>query len=350
MFIKDLYAISPQLTHNLEFEKGNFQVHPTGKILAIEPNYLEFIPAGQLRRMGKAVRMGIGAGWPLLQRNPELNGIIIGTANGGLEDCVKFLNQIVEYDEGVLTPTNFVQSTPNALAGQLALLSKNTGYNSTHVNGSLAFENALLDAQLYFENSDQHQQLLVGAVEEISEYNYNIDLLAGRYKTEVISNEVLIQSTTVGSICGEGSTMFVLSNSPENAKAEIMDVMQCSFPSEQDLTSRIEFFLTENQLTPLDIDLVLLGNNGDASLDFWYNHVATNLFPTNATYTFKQYCGDYRTASAFGVYLATQILSGEMKHSNSLKSYPKTVLVYNHFDGMRHGIILLRETQETANQ
>ena len=338
-----MYAISPQLTHNLEFEKGDFQVHSTGKILAIEPNYLEFIPAGQLRRMGKAVRMGIGAGWPLLQRNPSLNGIIIGTANGGLEDCVKFLNQIVEYEEGVLTPTNFVQSTPNALAGQLALLSKNTGYNSTHVNGSLAFENALLDAQMYFENTQESQQLLVGAVEEISEYNYNIDLLAGRYKTEIISNEELIQSTTTGSICGEGSTMFVLSKSPEDSQAEIVDVMQCTFPSEQELTISIESFLAENKLTSLDIDLVLLGNNGDVSLDFWYNHVVAKLFPTNATSTFKQYCGDYRTASAFGVYLATQILSGEMKHSNSSKSYPETVLVYNHFDGIRHGFILVRK-------
>jgi len=336
MFIKDLYAISPQLTHNLEFESGDFQAHATGKILAIEPNYLEFIPAGQLRRMGKAVRMGIGAGWPLLQRNPNLNGIIIGTANGGLEDCVKFLNQIVEYEEGVLTPTNFVQSTPNALAGQLALLSKNTGYNSTHVNGSLAFENALLDAQMYFENCNATQQLLVGAVEEISEYNYNIDLLAGRYKTEIISNKQMLHSNTKGSVCGEGSTMFVLSNSPENAKAEIIDVMQCTYPSEKELELNVEQLLNRNNLEAKDVNMLVLGNNGDTSLDFWYKHLAANVFPSTSPATFKEYCGDYRTASAFGLYLAVRLISSSMVKA------PKTALVYNHFDGIRHGFILLR--------
>ncbi len=97
MFVKDLYAISPQSTFDLTFEAGEVLEIVADRYLAHEPNYLEFIPAGQLRRMGKAVRMGIGAGLPLIQRNEPLDGIIIGSANGGLEDCIKFLNQIVDY-------------------------------------------------------------------------------------------------------------------------------------------------------------------------------------------------------------------------------------------------------------
>ena len=78
--------------------------------------------------MGKAVRMGLGASIPLLQNNNEpLSGIIIGTAMGGMEDCINFLNQVIDYNEGMLTPTNFVQSTPNAIASQLGLLSNNKG-------------------------------------------------------------------------------------------------------------------------------------------------------------------------------------------------------------------------------
>ena len=99
-----------------------------------------------LRRMGKAVRIGVGAALPLLDGSSNPDGILIGSANGGMEDCIKFLNQVMEYDEGRLTPTNFVQSTPNAIAAQIGLATLNKGYNITHVHRGLAFENALLDA------------------------------------------------------------------------------------------------------------------------------------------------------------------------------------------------------------
>ena len=95
MYVKDLYAISPQKTHDLSFENGDWQVFNEFIYKAIEPSYQDIIPSTQLRRMGKAVRMGIGVSLPLLERNPKPDGIIFGTANGGLEDCIKFLNQIV---------------------------------------------------------------------------------------------------------------------------------------------------------------------------------------------------------------------------------------------------------------
>ena len=89
------------------------------KMLAAEPGY-EGIPPGILRRMGKAVRIGVGAALPLIKDRTDINGFIIGTANGGMEDCIKFLNQIIQYEEGQLTPGNFVQSTPNAIAAPKA--------------------------------------------------------------------------------------------------------------------------------------------------------------------------------------------------------------------------------------
>ena len=200
------------MTFTYEFLNGDYRIHTANIFTAFEPSYSETIPSSLLRRMGKAVRMGIGTALPLIERNEKLDGIVIGTANGGLENCINFLNQIIDYDEGTLTPTHFVQSTPNALAGQLALMSKNTGYNVTHVNGPLAFENALLDAMMFLEGEKSNTSLLLGAVEEISTYNYNIDLLAGRYKEECVSNDKLIETNTIGSVCGEGSTMFVVTN------------------------------------------------------------------------------------------------------------------------------------------
>jgi len=86
---------------------------------AIEPSY-EGIPGNVLRRMSKSVKMGIGATLSLLPFTS--GGILIGTGNGGMEDSVKFLKQIIDYDEGLLTPGPFVQSTANAIASQIGLL------------------------------------------------------------------------------------------------------------------------------------------------------------------------------------------------------------------------------------
>lgn len=342
MFVKDVYAISPQLTFNLAFENGEIVEINADRYLAQEPNYLEFIPSGQLRRMGKAVRMGIGAGLPLIQRHSKLDGIIIGSANGGLEDCIKFLNQIVDYEEGVLTPTNFVQSTPNAMAGQLAILSDNSGYNSTHTNGSLAFENALIDAQLQLQQGTNTTAFLVGSVEEISEYNYNIDVHAGRYKGIATNNTSLLNSTTDGTICGEGATTFIISNDANNALAEIIAINQITYPTAKELQELIQSLLQENGLNTAAIDTLVLGNNGDGRLDHWYNETVSPLFTVAQTLHYKQFVGDYRTVSAFGLYFTVQHMLGLL--TSNTKERPKFALIYNHFDGIRHGFILVKNS------
>lgn len=343
MYIKEVCTISPQLTYGSEFESGHFEIHTKGILYAIEPPYLDFIPASLLRRMGKAVRMGIGAGLPLVKKYPDIEGIIIGTANGGLEDCIRFLNQIVDYEEGVLTPTSFVQSTPNAVAGQLALMGDKTGYNSTHTNGSLAFDNAMLDAQLVLEAAEKPMQLLIGAVEEISDYNYNIDTLNRHYKSEPITNNELVQSTTSGSLCGEGAAMFVVSNTAEQAIAKVVDQFQICFPEKTELTQLVNDFLDKNETNPEDIDVLLFGNAGDVRTDHWYNDLQQELFPNQKATTFKQFSGDYRTASAFGCYIAVKLLHGICAiHDYDSIVKPRTVLIYNQFGGERHGFILIK--------
>lgn len=345
MYLKDVYSISPQVTHTDEFINGNYKIYSKNILSVIEPSYSEMIPASLLRRMGKAVRMGIGAALPLIERHEKLNGIVIGTANGGLENCINFLNQIIEYDEGVLTPTHFVQSTPNALAGQLALMSKNTGYNVTHVNGPLAFENAILDAMMFLEGATNKTALLLGAVEEISNYNYNIDLIAGRYKSDYIDNNKLITSQTKGSICGEGSTMFIVSNDANNALAKLINLKQINYPNEIELEYLLNQFLFENDLKTEDIDLLILGNNGDVQFDSWYT-LLKSFFSSKKEYVYyKNFVGEYRTSSAFALYFATQLLKGRIHHKGiegDVSSIPKIILIYNQFEGIHHSFILVQ--------
>jgi hypothetical protein len=344
MFIKDLTCISPQQTYDLALFENNFKVISGNKCLAIEPSYSELIPAGILRRMGKASRIGIGTGMPLLKKYPSVNGIILSTANGGLEDAMKFLNQIEVYQEGSLTPTNFVQSTPNAVAGQLSLMSNNTGYNTTHVHKGLAFECALLDAKLLFE-AKEADTLLVGNVEEISDWNFNIEFLEGQFKSEEVTNMTLLNSNTKGTVCGEGASMFIIESSHSNAICEIKDVDQICFPEEADVAEKIKYLLERNGLKHSDIQALMLGLNGDNRTDFWYRNIYEKLFPDQGVFTFKNLCGEYPTAIAFATWLSACILQDRTIPSEAVykatSSEIKNILIYNHYKGNQHGFILL---------
>ncbi|NIJ55117.1 beta-ketoacyl synthase chain length factor [Dyadobacter arcticus] len=345
MYITNTACISPQRTFDNSFFEGKIQVYRGDRYTAIEPEYGKLIPAGLLRRMGKAVRMGVGAGLPLMQ-DADVEGIILGTANGGLEDCLKFLNQIVDYNEGTLTPTNFVQSTPNAVAGNLALMSKTTGYNATHVHNSLAFEAALLDAILLLEEK-KIKKLLVGNVEEISDYNHNIDSLSGSFKTGNYTSETLLTSDSPGSVNGEGACMFVIGSEPgRETVARLRDVCQSSYLDGNEVAERCDDFLQRNGLAAEQIDTLILGFSGDNRTDYIYDNLASQLFPASNIYTYKNMVGNYPTASAFAAWLGVQLLGGQQMpaeciYQKSSSEKAKNVLIYNHSKGTQHGFILL---------
>lgn len=344
MFVKASKAISPQFTLDERFEQGVLIDEVARVYQAIEPDYSPLIPTSLLRRMGKAVRMGIGAGLPLLHEYGKVDGIILGTANGGLEDCVKFLNQIVDYNEGVLTPTNFVQSTPNAVAGQLALMTSTTAYNCTHVNGSLAFENSLLDAALQLEDNPS-AVILVGAIEEFSQYNYTIDRLSGRYKDNPVSNSQLISDMSPGSICGEGCSMFILSNDATEATLEVIDVHQVIANETGSVKNALIELLQRNAIHSNEINTLLLGRNGDPRTQQFYAAVSDLFEEVKSVVHFKSYCGEYRTASAFGMYLAHKMTKQPISDwkGETLSFFGDFALIYNHFDGIRHGFILVKK-------
>ncbi len=342
MYITDLRAISPQAT----FDAGGLQDHPTShsgnKYNAQEPDYAGLIAPILLRRMGKSIRMGIGAGLPLIQNQRNIDAIIIGSSEGGLEDCIKFLNQIVLYKEGTLTPTNFVQSTPNALAGSLALMSRNTCYNITHVHKGNAFENALIDAMLLFEEG-KADTILAGNVEEISDYNFNIETLAGQFKVEDSTSENLLESGTPGTVCGEGASMFILKDKADDYLARIVDVAQISYPTEEEILGLIMDTLKKNNLRPEDIDTLILGKSGDSHTDVWYTAVNRKLFQEQSIFTFKDLVGEYPTSIAFATYLAACLISGRnIGWKLILPPKPiKHILIYNHYKGVQHGLILM---------
>lgn len=343
MYITALRAISAQASHEgYDFIHSVVQ-HTGNKYMAVEPSYSGLIRASMLRRMGKSIRIGIGAGMPLLQEHASVDGILIGSSDGGLEDCIKFLNQIVDYEEGTLTPTNFVQSTPNALAGHLALMHKNTGYNITHVHKGLAFDNCMIDALMLFAENKVNS-LLIGNVEEISDYNFNIETLAGQFKSEDVSSDALIGSNTEGTVCGEGASMFIVERSADDFYAQIVDVAQISNTDAAGVSEMISELLSSNGCTVEDIDALVLGYNGDSRTDDLYDSVSLQ-FPYAGILSYKNLVGEYPTSSAFAVYMSANIIAGKGIAPEAIirevTQQPKKILIYNHFKGLQHSAILM---------
>jgi 3-oxoacyl-(acyl-carrier-protein) synthase len=314
------------------------------KLLAIEPAY-DQIPPGLLRRMGKSLRMGIGTALPLIKQTGSINGIIIGSANAGMDDCVKFLNQIVEYEEGQLTPGSFVQSTGNVIAGQLGMISKNKGYNITHVHLGLAFENALLDAMMQLQANPSHSYLL-GGVDEISPFHYNIETLAGAYKTETISNKQLYDVDSAGCIVGEGSAMFVVNGDATAAIAKVQAVATLHSNDTELVKQQLQLFLEKHAVDEMQIDLFLSGENGDNRTLAFYTACESLLADHTAIARYKHTCGDYATASAIGLWYVCQALQnqeipGQMIKKRSAKKGYRNILMYNNFKGVQHSFMLV---------
>ncbi|HEV3411829.1 MAG TPA: beta-ketoacyl synthase chain length factor [Puia sp.] len=318
LYIHQTSCISPQ--GDLDLPKPPVG----GQLKAVEPPY-EGIPGNVLRRMSKSVRMGIGAALPLLKRSPD--GILIGTGYGGMEDSVRFLNQIIEYNEGILTPGTFVQSTANAIASQLGLLHHNRGYNITFVNRGLSFESALLDAAMLVREHPG-RSWLVGGVDEISDHHYRFEQAEGWY------NE--------GVVAGEGAAVFLLNDRPEGALVKIRKIVLLGGEDEDALRSGLT-----GMLDGQSPDLLLSGESGDSRALKWYRIAESYLGPGAGIARFKHLCGEFPTASAFALWLACNLPANLPAHlvKRPPVRTPRRILFYNNYKLTQHSLILIERFQ-----
>ncbi|HEY2648515.1 MAG TPA: beta-ketoacyl synthase chain length factor [Puia sp.] len=336
-------CISPQLSFP-EADLTQFRTSLNNLLNVVEPDY-PGIPAGVKRRMGKSVRMAVGAALPLLEKQPQPDGMIIATANGGMEDCIKFLNQIIEYNEGLLTPASFVQSTSNAAAAQIALVTKNHQYNITHVHRGLAFENALMDVVMSLKENPDAAYLL-GCTDEISAYNYNIDSLAGWFRKEPVSNYDLFTTSAEGTIPGEGSFMVWVNNQREGSIARLDDVRTIHTEDPAIILHVFKKFLSENFAEGEMPDLLLTGENGDNRLLKYYEVAESAIQDNVPVARFKHLCGEYCTASSFACWLSFQMLKDGnipsilLKKNTSSKPVQR-ILIYNNYRGAQHAFVLV---------
>lgn len=313
----------------------------------VKPEYKDYFSPIASRRMAKGVKNGIVASTLAMKEagieNPD--AIITGTGMGCIEDSDKFLKAIIDNGEQFLTPTSFIQSTHNTVASTIAINLGCKGYNFTYVNGAVSFESAVMDAKLQLD-ADEAQSILVGGVDEMTEYTKSLFKLAGFIKPDASGPHKILGSETKGAVFSEGATFFQLeADRKASTYAEILEVEIVNRLTPEEAADRAEAVVHRNNLTLHAIDAVILGFNGDSEFDDYFKTVAER-FDFASQVIYKNVSGEYNTASSFGLYVGANVLKNQyiphvLRANEVEKPAFRNILLYNQYRGIDHSFTLL---------
>jgi 3-oxoacyl-(acyl-carrier-protein) synthase len=170
------------------------------------------------------------------------------------------------------------------------------------------------------------------------------------YKAKPSNNLNLLKDQQAGALSGEGANFFVLSGQKTNESYASISGLETFYKPENEkvVEDKVNTFLQKNRLSTNDIDLVILGYNGNPAFDDIYSFLEDKLFSENATAYFKHLSGEYDTAVAFATWLASKILkTGIVPPISQKRKYtakaPEKVLIYNHVRNIHHSLILLEK-------
>ncbi len=346
VYINGISSVSPQ--SDKIFEDSEIKHYSENILPALDQEYKAYIKPMMLRRMSKAVKMGLFCSKKALEeaKIKVPDAILVGSGQGCMQDTEKFMRNMLNNQEDLLSPTSFIQSTHNTVGGQIALNLKCTGYNMTYTQNSVSFESALLDSLLQIKTEDV-ENILVGGVDETSNAFTGFQKLDGQIKTENIDNLDLFNSESAGTIISESAAFFVLgSHQSSSSYAEIKAVNILNAVESSNLDSKIETFLRDNGTGISEIDVVILGNNGDSRFDHYYKDLQNGLFSNTCQLAFKHLVGDNNSVSSYALWLGANILKEKQvppifKMNDLNCSDPAKILIYNQYLGRNHGLILL---------
>jgi 3-oxoacyl-(acyl-carrier-protein) synthase len=348
-FIRGIGNISPQQTFEQETFLEEIREYHTARLQSVEPDYKNYIKSMQLRRMGRLLKMGMtSAGICLHDAGIEKpDAIITATGLGMPEETERFLNGMLDNGEQLLNPTAFMQSTHNTVGAHIAVMLGCNNYNLTYVHGSVSFENALLDSMMWLAEKPS-DKILLGGIEEITELHFDMTDSIGFWKKGEISNMELFKDMRPGTIAGEGAAFFLLTTEEDQSNYARIRALTTRFnPGKQDIAvNMIQEFLEVNNISSNDIDLLLLGMNGDPAYDAVYQPVMDQ-FSGICKAGFKHLCGEHYLASSFALWLAAKIIkNGNVPAAVVLNDRPKSgkinnILIYNHHKNIYHSLILL---------
>ena len=301
-------------------------------VRCVDPDFKQFISAGEARRMGKLLKRALATSLSALSEGgvEHPDAVITGTGFGSVENTELFIDAMVREGESLLKPTQFMQSTHNTTSSLISIHTKSHGYNSTYSQKHISFDSALYDAWLQFRLGRIHSAL-VGAHDEMTSVFHTFMRKAG-----FISD---------CDICSEAAVSVLLSDEPsDRALCTLGGVWLKNRPSSDEVCAQIRKMLQENGLSSEDVECVMTGMNGsEADTDYAF---LRDVLPQAERLRYKPLFGDCFSAPALGVYASCQCLAkGQVPASLTADGTPRpcgqSLLVVNIAERRHCSLVLL---------
>jgi 3-oxoacyl-[acyl-carrier-protein] synthase II len=347
VYINGLSGVSVQPTFDETFLDGNIQEPTAVYKKGVEPDYKQFLNPTASRRFSRLIKMSLVAAQKSIAMADGVmpEAIITGTSLGCLEDTEKFLAGLIENNESMLSPTAFIQSTHNTISGQIAMMITCYAPNYTYSNRYFTFESSLLDGILMLQdNSCKH--VMVNAADEVIPSVHTITKRMQLWDR----GECIDQKTTMPVTIGEGVVSAIISSEKKDSSLAQIKAFKLLYklPAESSVENQLQAFLQEASLSVSDIDAVILGMNGDALSDSYYQPVRS-LLANSTQVAYKHLFGESFTASSFAYWLGAHIIRTKKIEAACVLSdkqrTPKRILVYNQFRGKYHSFCLLTDVE-----
>ena len=294
--VSGLGVIAPAKIHKREIEPPL----PPEEILARDCGVLDAssLTPNQRRRLSRMSQMTILAARQSHSPVPAENiAVAIGTGFGCLDEGAAFIENLISKDEREPMPARFSGSVHNSPAGQVAIDLDARGLNSAPTAGEISFEAALWQGirQLQIGEADG---ALAGAVDELNKYPMAI---GKRWK---IWNEKIIP--------GEGAVVAKLGRMEQEKPflARVAALKLGRWRKPFDAGREANWITSAIDLKRAGI--ILSGAPGFPFLNKFYNEVIAGLSARAGRklehQTYKQFCGEFYSASAFGFSIAVKLV------------------------------------------
>lgn len=348
-YINGMGCISPQNTIDANWFFESTIEPSVDHFNALEPSYKEYIAPNLLRRMGRAIKMGVASA-NLAINQAELknvDAIITGTGLGCFEDSERFLLAMLDNNEQFLTPTSFIQSTHNTVGSQIALIMKCHDYNFTYVHRGFSFESTVQDVLMLFDEGKE--SIMIGGIEEHTPNFVILNRRANKFK-DYDASVPFWKSTKPGIQMSEGAAFFVLNKNKSEKSIASVDGIQTLYKpkTSAEVLNKLNSFLASHNLKLSDIDVTLMGFSSDVNFDKLLVEMLPVIEKETVVASYKHLCGEYHTASAFAMWTAAKLIEKQklpetLAVSDRRPSKIKHVLIINQYLGINYSFTLLSQ-------
>jgi hypothetical protein len=148
----------------------------------------------------------------------------------------------------------------------------------------------------------------------------------------------------------EGSAFFILSKHKSDKSIATIDGIKTLYKpkTSEDIFEKLMAFLKLHNLTLSDIDVTLMGFCGNQHFDKHLNELLPKLTNNTAIASFKNLCGEFYTASAFAMWVATKLIQKQqlpqsLVIAGSEPKHIKQVLIINQYGGVNYSFMLVSQ-------